>query len=62
MNQLSDARLVALPRHARDDGQVVVAELAAQVPFQEFEPVLFRLAAPVGGSRASTRIGSVRSS
>ena len=34
MNHLHDARLIELPQHARDDGEVVVAEAAAQVPFQ----------------------------
>jgi hypothetical protein len=34
MNQLSDARLIDLPRHARADGEVIVAEAAAQVPFR----------------------------
>jgi dTDP-4-dehydrorhamnose 3,5-epimerase-like enzyme len=49
MNQLSDARLVALPRHARDDGELVAAEVAAQVPFQIER--MFALAAPVGAKR-----------
>jgi dTDP-4-dehydrorhamnose 3,5-epimerase-like enzyme len=49
MNQLSDARLIDLPRHARADGEVVVAEAAAQVPFR-IERV-FALAAPAGAKR-----------
>ena len=49
MNRIEDARLVALPRHARADGEVVVAEVAAQVPF----PIerMFALAAPAGAKR-----------
>src|SRR6266581_270015 len=49
MNQIDDARLIALPRHARADGEVVVAEAAAQVPFQIRR--MFALAAPAGAKR-----------
>jgi dTDP-4-dehydrorhamnose 3,5-epimerase-like enzyme len=49
MNELGDARLIALPRHARADGEVVVAEAAAQVPFQIRR--MFALAAPAGAKR-----------
>ena len=33
MHFLSDARLLELPHHAREDGEVVVAEVMAHVPF-----------------------------
>jgi dTDP-4-dehydrorhamnose 3,5-epimerase-like enzyme len=49
MNRFNDARLITLPRHARADGEVVVAEAAAQVPFR-IERV-FALAAPTGAKR-----------
>jgi dTDP-4-dehydrorhamnose 3,5-epimerase-like enzyme len=49
MNQLSDARLIDLPRHARADGEVVVAEAGAQVPFRIER--MFALAAPAGAKR-----------
>jgi dTDP-4-dehydrorhamnose 3,5-epimerase-like enzyme len=49
MNQLSDARLIDLPRHARADGEVIVAEAAAQVPFRIER--MFALAAPAGAKR-----------
>jgi dTDP-4-dehydrorhamnose 3,5-epimerase-like enzyme len=46
---LSHVRTIDLPRHARADGEVVVAEAAAQVPFR-IERV-FALAGPVGAKR-----------
>jgi dTDP-4-dehydrorhamnose 3,5-epimerase-like enzyme len=49
MNQIDDVCLIALPRHARADGDVVVAEAAAQLPFR-IERV-FVLTAPVGAER-----------
>jgi dTDP-4-dehydrorhamnose 3,5-epimerase-like enzyme len=49
MNHLHDARLIEPPQHARDDGEVVVAEAAAQVPFQIKR--MFALAAPAGTKR-----------
>jgi dTDP-4-dehydrorhamnose 3,5-epimerase-like enzyme len=49
MNQLGDARLFDLPRHARADGEVVAAETAAQVPFRIER--MFSLAAPAGAKR-----------
>jgi dTDP-4-dehydrorhamnose 3,5-epimerase-like enzyme len=49
MNQLGDARLIDLPRHASADGEVVIAEAAAQVPFQIKR--MFALAAPAGAKR-----------
>jgi dTDP-4-dehydrorhamnose 3,5-epimerase-like enzyme len=49
MNQLDEARLIDLPRHARGDGEVVVAEAAVQVPFRIER--MFTLAAPAGAKR-----------
>jgi len=49
MNHLSDARLIDLPRHARADGEVVIAEAAAQVPFRIER--MFALTAPAGAKR-----------
>jgi|SRR5689334_5281928 dTDP-4-dehydrorhamnose 3,5-epimerase-like enzyme len=49
MCQLSDARLIDLPLHAHADGEVVVAEAAAQVPFRIER--MFALAAPAGTKR-----------
>src|SRR5690349_5877530 len=49
MKQISDARLIELPRHARTDGEVIVAEAAAQVPFRIER--MFALAAPAGATR-----------
>jgi dTDP-4-dehydrorhamnose 3,5-epimerase-like enzyme len=46
---LSHVRTITLPRHARADGEVVVAEAAAQVPFRIER--MFALAAPVGAKR-----------
>jgi dTDP-4-dehydrorhamnose 3,5-epimerase-like enzyme len=42
-------RTVNLPRHARADGEVVVAETAAQVPFRIER--MFTLTAPAGAQR-----------
>jgi dTDP-4-dehydrorhamnose 3,5-epimerase-like enzyme len=49
MNLPTEARLVELPRHARADGEVIVAEAAAQVPFRIER--MFALAAPAGTKR-----------
>lgn len=49
MKRLSDARLIELPRHARADGEVIVAEAAAQVPFRIER--MFALAASAGAKR-----------
>jgi dTDP-4-dehydrorhamnose 3,5-epimerase-like enzyme len=49
MNQIGEARLIELPRHARTDGEVIVAEAAAQVPFRIER--MFALAAPAGATR-----------
>jgi dTDP-4-dehydrorhamnose 3,5-epimerase-like enzyme len=49
MCQLSDARLIDLPLHSRADGEVVVAEAAAHVPFRIER--MFALAAPAGTKR-----------
>jgi dTDP-4-dehydrorhamnose 3,5-epimerase-like enzyme len=46
----TEARLIELPRHARADGEVIVAEAAAQVPFRIER--MFALAAPAGAKRA----------
>jgi dTDP-4-dehydrorhamnose 3,5-epimerase-like enzyme len=42
-------QIIELPRHARHDGEVVVAEIAAQVPFRIER--MFALAAPAGAKR-----------
>ena len=49
MNLPSKARLIELPRHARADGEVVVAEATAQVPFRIER--MFALSAPAGTKR-----------
>src|SRR5262249_191281 len=49
INELTEARLVELPRHSRADGEVIVAEAAAQVPFRIER--MFALAAPAGATR-----------
>src|SRR5215469_10816360 len=49
MNRLGEARLIELPRHARADGEVVVAEAAAQVPFRIER--MFTLSASPGAKR-----------
>jgi dTDP-4-dehydrorhamnose 3,5-epimerase-like enzyme len=48
-NELTDARLIELPQHVGADGEVVVAEAAAQVPFRIER--MFALAAPAGAKR-----------
>jgi dTDP-4-dehydrorhamnose 3,5-epimerase-like enzyme len=49
MSEVTHAHLIDLPRHARPDGEVVVAEAEAEVPF----PIkrMFALAAPAGAKR-----------
>jgi len=49
MNTVDAARLIDLPRHARADGAVVVAEADAQVPFAIAR--MFTVAAPTGAER-----------
>jgi len=49
MNRSTDARLIDLPRYVRADGEAVVAETTAQVPFQIAR--MFALAAPSGAKR-----------
>jgi len=49
MNWPVEARLIELPRHARTDGEVIVAEAATQVPFRIAR--MFALAAPAGATR-----------
>jgi hypothetical protein len=48
MSHSTEARLIELPRHARTDGEVIVAE-AAQVPFRIER--MFALAASAGDKR-----------
>jgi dTDP-4-dehydrorhamnose 3,5-epimerase-like enzyme len=47
--EIDSARTVKLPRHARADGEVVVAEVEAQVPFRIER--IFTLTAPAGAQR-----------
>jgi dTDP-4-dehydrorhamnose 3,5-epimerase-like enzyme len=49
MSQIEETRVVELPRHTRADGEVVVADAAAQVPFRIQR--MFVLAAPAGAKR-----------
>jgi dTDP-4-dehydrorhamnose 3,5-epimerase-like enzyme len=51
MNELRDARLIKLPKHAaaNGDGVLVVAETAQQVPFQI--QGMFTIVAPAGAKR-----------
>jgi dTDP-4-dehydrorhamnose 3,5-epimerase-like enzyme len=49
MNGSTEPRLIELPRHARADGEVIVAEAAAQVPFRIER--MFALTAPAGAER-----------
>ena len=49
LSRLADVRTVDLPRHVRDDGEVVVAETARSVPFAIAR--LFVLRAPPGAER-----------
>lgn len=51
MNELSDARLIKLPKHAtaNGDGVLVVAEAVEQVPFQIQR--MFTIVAPAGAKR-----------
>ena len=46
---LADVRIIDLPRHVRDDGEVVVADSATTVPFAIAR--LFTLRAPSGAER-----------
>ena len=51
LNELRDARLIKLPKHAtaNGDGVLVVAEAAQQVPFQIQR--MFTIVAPAGAKR-----------
>lgn len=49
MNFVSDVRLIELPRNARADGEVVVAETMAHVPFNITR--MFTVTAPLGAER-----------
>jgi dTDP-4-dehydrorhamnose 3,5-epimerase-like enzyme len=49
MSQPTQARFIELPRHARADGEAIVAQAAAEVPFRIER--MFVLAAPAGAKR-----------
>jgi WxcM-like protein len=49
INSIGDVRLIGLPRHARDDGEIVVAQAASQVPFAIAR--MFTITAPMGARR-----------
>lgn len=49
LNDVGDVLLIELPRHARQDGEIVVAQAAAQVPFAIAR--MFTLTAPFGAKR-----------
>ncbi len=49
MNFVSDAKLLKLPHHTREDGEVVVAEAMAHVPFAIVR--LFTVRAPLDTER-----------
>jgi dTDP-4-dehydrorhamnose 3,5-epimerase-like enzyme len=49
LSSVSDARILELPRHLRDDGEIVVAEEATGVPFSIAR--MFTLQAPQGAER-----------
>src|ERR1700733_15274951 len=49
LKSISDLRLIELPRHARTDGEIAVAEAGAQVPFKIAR--MFTLQAPLGAVR-----------
>lgn len=51
LNGVDDVRLIELPRFARDDGVVVVAEAGAQVPFTIAR--MFTVIAPSGARRGN---------
>jgi hypothetical protein len=46
---INDVRMIELPRHARDDGEIVVAQGGAQVPFTIAR--MFTIRAPEGARR-----------
>jgi dTDP-4-dehydrorhamnose 3,5-epimerase-like enzyme len=49
LNNVGDVRMIELPHHAREDGVIVVAQAAAQVPFAIAR--LFTIMAPIGARR-----------
>lgn len=49
LNGVGEVRSLTLPRYARDDGEIVVAEAVAQVPFSIAR--VFTLTAPQGARR-----------
>lgn len=51
LNDLDDIRLIELPRFARDDGVVVVAETGAAAPFTIVR--MFTVTAPAGAHRGN---------
>jgi WxcM-like, C-terminal len=51
LNDVDDVRLIELPRFARDDGAVVVAETGAAVPFTVAR--IFTVTAPAGAHRGN---------
>lgn len=48
-NDVGDIRLIELPHHVREDGEIVVAQAATQVPFAITR--MFTLTAPLGAKR-----------
>ena len=64
LSRLADVRVIELPCHRRDDGEIVVAEGATAVPFAIAR--LFVLRAPAGAERAglagrrAPRFGRIR--
>jgi dTDP-4-dehydrorhamnose 3,5-epimerase-like enzyme len=49
LNGIADVRLIELPKHAREDGQIVVAQSGAHVPFAIAR--MFTLTAALGAKR-----------
>jgi hypothetical protein len=49
INSVGDVRLIELPRYARDDGEIVVAQAASQVPFAIAR--MFTITGPMGARR-----------
>lgn len=49
LGSIARIRMIELPRHARDDGEIVVAQPFSQVPFAIAR--MFTLTAPVGARR-----------
>jgi dTDP-4-dehydrorhamnose 3,5-epimerase-like enzyme len=49
LSSVGDVRLIELPRHTRENGEIVVAQAAAHVPFAIAR--MFTLTAPLGAQR-----------